>query len=281
LKVRTLFVSILTLALGLSLSASLPPHCMGQGCGGWGSPVMVGEDFHCKLAVDEQGKVLRAGESFQVPVLLYHHITPEKQFSKYYLSKEAFAAQMDYLDQLGYTTLTMRQLALAIHNCTPLPQRPIVITFDDGNGDIYQYAFPIMQQHGFVGVMYLIGDYLNGEGLLNIAQVRELARSGWEIGSHSQSHVDLRYVGKKVKDEVLLSRKGLIEKLGLTVDSFAYPYGMTTRNVTRFVQEAGYLSGVGLGVTDVHTADNLYYLSRQEITGWMTFSEFARLLPFH
>ena len=80
---------------------------------------------------------------------------------------------MQALDDWGYTTITAKQLIKAITKGEALPPRPIVITFDDGHYSVYEYAFPIMQEHGFFGVTYIVANRLKSYGFTGAPQLEE------------------------------------------------------------------------------------------------------------
>ena len=92
-----------------------------------------------------------------VPILLYHHVVAENHPGRYYVSRENFAAQMRSLKSWGYTTITIKQLVRKLTKGSPLPDRPVVITFDDGNLDVYEYAYRIMDELSFIGSGGFVG----------------------------------------------------------------------------------------------------------------------------
>jgi len=115
---------------------------------------------------------------------------------------------------------------------------------------------------------------------LNADQIRHLAAAGWEIGSHSWTHTDLRRSGVDLNHEIKDSRLALEQLLGAPVTAFAFPYGITSPYITRLVQDAGYQVGLGLGGTYRHNEKRRYYLSRIEVQGGYDLEAFARLLPW-
>ena len=82
-----------------------------------------------------------------VPVLNYHQVE-EKDGNPLTLWPDQFEAQMDYLAAEGYTTITIDEMMDALENGTPLPEKPVIITFDDGYADNYEYAYPILKKYG-------------------------------------------------------------------------------------------------------------------------------------
>jgi len=216
------------------------------------------------------------------PILLYHHIglSSSQAASTYYISPDDFEAQMKALLDWGYTSISISQLVGAITRGAALPDRPVVITFDDGNLDVYTNAFPIMQKYGFTGVMYIVVNELRADGYLGVDQIKEMAAAGWEVGSHSMSHPHLPLNHDRLNFEIAQSRIDLQEMLGIPVTSFAYPFGETDPVVSQHVQDYGYTSAVGLGLPWNQGLYNLFYLNRRPVGGGIDPETFASYLPW-
>jgi peptidoglycan/xylan/chitin deacetylase (PgdA/CDA1 family) len=214
------------------------------------------------------------------PILLYHHVSDTGVGNRYYVSLDDFRAQMQALRDWGYTSITVSDLVNVLINGGDLPTRPVVITFDDGNVDIYQNAFPIMHEMGFVGTTYIVANRLQSNYFVNVEQIKEMANDGWEIGSHSMTHTDLTTDYSIARFEILQSRLTLEDAIGTPVNTFAYPYGKTDEFITNKVSDYGYRAGMGLGSSYEHTLGTLFYLSRIEVQGNYSFSKFTSLLPW-
>jgi peptidoglycan/xylan/chitin deacetylase (PgdA/CDA1 family) len=220
-----------------------------------------------------------AGE-VTAPILLYHHISENETPSRYYVSPEDFRSQMEALEQWGYTPIPISMLVDVLVYGGELPERPVVITFDDGDLDVYENAFPVMQELGYSGVFYVVSNWVGGKDVIDDEQLKEMIDAGWEIGSHSKSHADLVADHDVVRAEVLESRLELNETLGITVTTFAYPFGRMDTYVAQKVSNYGYRAAVGLGKGSTHKWGNLYYLKRLEVHGDFTLQDFAALLPW-
>jgi peptidoglycan/xylan/chitin deacetylase (PgdA/CDA1 family) len=214
------------------------------------------------------------------PILLYHHIAESGVTSRYYISPQNFRAQMEALRAWGYTTITPTHLVNVILGGGLLPARPVIITFDDGNLDVYENAFPIMQEMGFVGAVYIVSNRLGAEDFLSGEQLAELAAAGWEIGSHGRSHVNLAANHAMAREEILQSRLDIGTAAGVTVTTIAYPFGMVDDYVFEKTEEYGYVAGLGLGVLWDHSLGTLYYLNRREVHAEYNLAAFAALLPW-
>lgn len=227
------------------------------------------------------GTVWQGPDSVTLPILLYHHVAPPKDNSKYYTAPENFEAQMRLLKRWGYETISLDLLVKAIKEGADLPARPVIITFDDGQTSVYETAFPIMRRYGFTGVVYVVGSYVDAETFMTAEQIKELAAAGWEVGSHGMKHKDLTHLKpEEQKYEIQYSRKLLEEKLGVPVKSFAYPFGNPTDWAFTYVHNAGYTSAVGVGYAFHQGIWNIYLLQRRDILGTYDLDKFASFLPW-
>lgn len=215
-----------------------------------------------------------------VPIIFYHHIRDEHNGDRYSVSIENFSKQMALLRKYGYQTISTQQLVEHLVTGKSLPERPIIITFDDGYEDVYINAFPIMEKYGFKGVVYIVSDRLYSNGFLKVDLLKDLLKHGWEVGSHSVSHADLVNNHNAVRQEVLQSKLDLEKALGIKVYSFAYPFGLNDPYVSKKVSEYGYKSGMGVGVFNQHSLGSLFNLSRREVYGSSSLKEFMNLLPW-
>jgi peptidoglycan/xylan/chitin deacetylase (PgdA/CDA1 family) len=213
------------------------------------------------------------------PILLYHRIAPPSYNDPYYVTPEEFRAQMQALKDWGYTTITATQLVNAINVGSMLPQRPVVISFDDGDNSVFSQAFPIMREFGFVGVNYLVSKYIGAEGYMSIEQINELGVAGWEIGSHSISHADLTTL-EHPEWEIIQSQERLAKMFDWPINTFAYPFGKETYDI-RIMVSRNYIAGMGLGVTVKQRPGILYYLSRRPVPLHTTIETFGTYLPWN
>lgn len=223
--------------------------------------------------------VLQGPGTIVCPILLYHRIETPAIPNEYYVSPENFHAQMQALKDWGYTPIPISLLLKAIKEGAPIPERPVVITFDDGDITVYTTAFPVMQEFGFVGVNYLVGNRLNAEGFMRSEHLLELAKAGWEVGSHSMTHADLTQ-SQDPFNELFNSRVRLEDWLGLPVETFAYPFGLNTDAIKNTVSQ--YYSGaVGLGAPFNQGSANLYYLWRRPVKYEWDLETFGSFLPWN
>lgn len=188
---------------------------------------------------------------------------------------------MQALHDMGYETITVTELAAALREGGSLPARPVVLTFDDGYDDLYLNAYPIMQEFGFIGTMYLVANNFANKYGVSSQQVLEMYKSGWEVASHSMTHANLRKDNVDLRDEICNSRLDLVSILNIPIYSFAYPYVEADEYIKNFTRDCGYTSGVGAGPGNSHTLEHVYFLSRREVQGNFTLDEFRELLKIY
>jgi peptidoglycan/xylan/chitin deacetylase (PgdA/CDA1 family) len=169
-----------------------------------------------------------------IPVLMYHNVLPaEPGLSVWQVSTEEFAWQMDQLAQAGYESILPEDIARAAAGRGKLPEKPVVITFDDGYAGVMENAEPILAKHGFKAICYAIVGLLSGEGeerrvfdsgplLTTNEAVAMHGRGVVSVGSHSLSHAR-NPMG--LAEEIGLSRK-ILKSLGVDTRDYCYPFGL-------------------------------------------------------
>ncbi len=213
------------------------------------------------------------------PILLYHHVEGETTLSRYQLAIPDFRAQMHLLDELGFTPIPISMVIEVLLDGGRLPEKPVVITFDDGHQSVYENAFPIMQEFDFPGVFYIVANRINGStDFVTIPQLKEMIEAGWEIGSHSYTHADLTKNHAIAAKEIGQSKTDLENALSTHIETFAYPFGTIDPFTAQKVSDHGYRGGMGLGTSKIHTGKTLYYLNRIEIYGYYTLEDFKEIL---
>lgn len=193
-------------------------------------------------------------QPFDLPILMYHDVAPVAPDDIYRAASnvlpDEFQRQLDYLICSGYTPVTVGDLLDAIAGASALPERPVVLTFDDGYENHYSEVFPRLRERGFVGSFAVITGSLGDNGVyMTWDNVREMSRAGMEIMSHTVSHVDLGTSDDAtVRDQLTTSKTVLEQQTGRAVRALVYPAGEPFRSgtesrqseVVALAQEAGY-----------------------------------------
>lgn len=213
--------------------------------------------------------------SVRLAILMYHRIdriTPELPSLTRALtvSPAVFSRQMGWIESHGYHTVTQLQLWNALMHGRPLPAHPVLVTFDDAYRDVVTYAAPVLRRDHEHATAYVITDRLSHGRLspwMLWTQLRLLERDGFDIGSHTVSHVDLVAVGPvEARQQLRASRFALQNFLDHPVQWLAYPYGRVDPAVEQLAQAAGYVLAVTTQGGLVQRADEPLLLHRYEIT---------------
>jgi len=213
-----------------------------------------------------------------IPILLYHSLSADatQPYRRFSMDPGRFAEQMEHIAAGGYTTLTVAELIAAFDGPPgSMPDRPLVITFDDGFEDMHSVALPVLTRLGLHSTAYVVTAYLGatarwlasiGEGdrpMLCGEQIRDLDAAGVEIGAHSCDHVPLDEIGlAEAIREVHESRRRLEQVVGHSVASFAYPYGYHTRQIKSYLKSSGLDSACGVKQAFSHDRDDRFALAR-------------------
>jgi peptidoglycan/xylan/chitin deacetylase (PgdA/CDA1 family) len=222
----------------------------------------------------------------EIPVLSYHRVVnkppPDSRFNVY-ITRDDLEWQLDSLSRRGYQTVTFNDLVSGVR-----PEKPVILTFDDGYEDNYLNLLPLLKRKDARAVIFALGDRAQltnswdmekGEPeakLMTDAQLKECHDSGRiEIGSHGLGHKRLTGLNKQeLADEVVQSRKSLESVIKADIHSFAYPYGDYGEREVKMVEKAGYQFGIGVLRGPTRFADDLFQVRRIQIfpgTGKATF----------
>jgi len=235
------------------------------------------------------GKLLRVlglmTQEVRVPILLYHYVEPyttdENDFMRRWMTvlPSVFDEQLRLLKEHGYTVITLGDLAEALTRRQKLPEKAVVLTFDDGYRDFYTDAFPILKKYNSKATNFIIHNHLGLRNNLTRVQVREMLDSGLvEIGVHTLNHAYLPYVSEEQAwREVGECKSNLEEEFGVEIYSFAYPGGKFDEKVLGLVRKAGYKVAVSTIPTIYHTKSMLFKLGRVKVGNWVG-EDFLKLL---
>ncbi|HEX2910685.1 MAG TPA: polysaccharide deacetylase family protein [Chloroflexia bacterium] len=230
----------------------------------------------------------------KIPILLYHSISEEAspEFKLYTVTPAMFERQLAYLSGQHYSPLTVTELVTALRTGgSTLPEKPVIITFDDGFQDFYTAALPALTRYGFTATLYVTTGLIEktskwlaseGEGtrrMLNWSQLYEIDASGIELGGHTLNHPQLDLLpASMARNEIELCKKTLEHKLGYPVLSFAYPHGYHTSTIKRMVREAGFTSACAVKFAMSSVNDDPFALSRLLVTNDTDEEAFEALL---
>ncbi len=184
----------------------------------------VKDDSILKPTPNTPAEILQKAE---VPVLCYHRIS-ESAKGDYSVSPATFEAHMKVLADSGFRSVLPDQLYDYLVFNNPLPEKPVMISFDDSRTEHFTVAAPIMEKYGFRGAFFIMTITYNKKNYMSTEQIKELAEKGHTIGLHSWDHtMATKYKGETDWQQQVVNPKAKLEGImGKPVDYWAYPNGV-------------------------------------------------------
>jgi peptidoglycan/xylan/chitin deacetylase (PgdA/CDA1 family) len=219
---------------------------------------------------------------------MYHEIADvTATSSKLAVAPEAFADHVAYLHDTGFTAITAGTLAqILTDGAGTLPERPVVLTFDDGYFDFYDQALPLLKQYGHTATVFQTTGWVGLEGtekrMLNWRELSQVAEAGIEIGAHTYKHPQLDQLPDGELHEELYGPKSALEdKLGVAVPGLAYPFGYSNEKVRRVAREAGYTYAYAVDNAMTANGSDIFALPRLTIQRTTTMEQFRAMVNGH
>ncbi|HEV2054415.1 MAG TPA: glycosyltransferase [Methylomirabilota bacterium] len=198
-------------------------------------------------------RALRREFGATLPILLYHHVGPPRPgtYPELTISPERFEQQVRWLASHGYVGIRPSDWQAWRLGAGTLPDKPVLLTFDDGYADLAEFALPVLERHGFGGAVFVVTGEVGGTNrwdeeqgagthrLMRADQIREWSARGIEIGAHSRAHSNLTELSDAdLASELSGCASDLADLLGRPPAAFAYPYGYYDERVTERVRQA-------------------------------------------
>ena len=224
-----------------------------------------------------------------VPVLMYHQIAqPPETASRLAVSPGAWAAQLAHLHDGGYTTVTAAELSASLRQPGRLPERTVVLTFDDGFEDFHGRALPLLNRYGFTATVFVTTGWVQDAGplpagrrpgrMLSWSQICEAAAAGIEVAAHSRLHPQLDQLPPGLlREELYTSKAQLEDRIGCSVTGLAYPFGYSSRRVRAVVREVGYRQAAAVANAVAESACDPFGVPRLTIRRSTSLAAFARV----
>ncbi|MFA5350411.1 MAG: polysaccharide deacetylase family protein [Candidatus Omnitrophota bacterium] len=209
---------------------------------------------------------------YAVPILTYHNIGYGE--GGFFVTPENFAKQMEYIKKNGYEVITLDELVSGIKDKKVFRRNKVVITFDDGYKDNFEYAYPVLKRLGFAATIFIITDFMGkgsdeeGKEFLGWDEVVAMSKNKISFGSHTKTHF---YLGA-IKDEeaafeeIAGSKKAIEQKIGIPVDYFCYPGGGFNEKIKESVARAGYKGACSTNRGFADFNSDVYELKRVKVT---------------
>lgn len=224
---------------------------------------------------------------FYIPILMYHYISVPPADADIYrndlsVMPENFRQQMEWLQANGYETISLYDLIYALNIGWPhLPDKPIILTFDDGYQDNYDNAFPILKELGFTGTFFILTDVTDRSepGYMTWPMLKEMSEAGLSIEVHGREHLEMVN-----RDESWLTyhlrgpAQTIQANLGYEPRFLAYPSGKYDNLTISVAQEEGYWGAVTTKNGTHQTKAQPYELERLRIRGDWSIDTFAAVV---
>jgi peptidoglycan/xylan/chitin deacetylase (PgdA/CDA1 family) len=226
------------------------------------------EDIKDRESQEQGVKETETTTSVRVPIIVYHSVRP-KYFAepKYQddldITPEMFEKHLMYFRDNDYTSVSFDDLADYFSSgSSSLPSKPIILSFDDGWENQYNYAFPLLKKYNMTATFFVFTNAIGKPHYLTWDEINEMILSGNKVGSHSQSHPFLTKIRNKAAlySEIVYSKKKIEAETGVQVTSFAYPFGQYNDDIVYAVKESGYKTARGAKRGIYHGKDDLYTL---------------------
>ena len=210
-----------------------------------------------------------AQEGVQLPILMYHSILKDSaRQGNYVVSPDVLAADLDALQERGYETVTVSDLLAYVQDGAPLPDKPVMITFDDGYYNNYVYAYPLLQQRGMRAVLSIIGSqtafytedgtenaywsHLRLDRLTEMQDVFEVQTRSWTLHEYGERRGCLRRRGENEASYASLLREDTEQTQQMLIEAglpapqcYTYPFGACSEESERILQGMGFLCTLG------------------------------------
>ena len=234
--------------------ASLADQFLGDPAKGWMiaefnqvSQPAPGQPLVVPLQAFRQGGLGANGYQL-VPILAYHRFSTSTA-DKTIVTEAAFDAQMNYLHEQGYQTLSLDRFMGFLEFREQIPERSVLITIDDGFNCFYEIGYPILKKYGFIATLFVYPEFIGSPKALSWDQLRELAAAGFDVQSQGSSHQslvmtpedhDLEVYLNDLEKELRLSKQFIESELERPCHYLAYPYGDYSPLVAAMAEHVGY-----------------------------------------
>ena len=258
------------------------------GCGGDGGqpakPARTASAPKPRATIDLRAAAADIAARSGIPILCYHQIRPVTAADSavdrpYIMSPASFRSQLDQLERDGYATITPDQLLAHLTTGAELPERPVLLTFDDAVDDHYRVVLPELRRRKMTATFFVMTVVLGNEGYMTRGQVRRLSRAGMTVGAHTWDHhrVD-EYAGGDWRTQIDEPVETLEEIAGEPIRFFAYPFGVWSRDAFAHLREAGIHAAFQLVERPISFADPLMTIRRKIASPDWTARELQREL---
>lgn len=221
------------------------------------------------VKVQDSVNTVPRSKRIQVPILCYHQIEPGKP-TDYRIHPDQFYAHIKMLSDSGYHAILPDQLFNYLDAGAPLPERPVMISFDDSHEEHYSIAAPVLRRFGFKAVFFIMTVTIGRPNYMTSDQIRSLSDSGHVIANHTWNHPNLNRSLGIDWDRQITQPNLVLEKItGRKIEYFAYPHGEKNDSVIQELKKRGIKLAFQLSKRQ-DEKETMYTVRRLLITGNMS-----------
>lgn len=213
-----------------------------------------------------------------IPILAYHKVDKKFELGGTWTTPGQFQKHMDYIKAKGITPVTLSRAVELMRSGESKNKKYVCLTFDDAYEGLYNYAWPILQKHGYPATIFVVTDYVGRENEWDVnwggrkfrhlgwKQIIEMSEAGIEFGSHTRTHQDLRRLDDDELRDELVGAKNILEKyLGQKIGTLSYPFGRYDQRVMEAAGEYGYDAACSLSPQMKNNQINFMALRRSAV----------------
>ncbi len=203
----------------------------------------------------------------RITALCYHEVRPDRKEDLLNVPPEVFRRHIQEFKKAGYKFIDVSDLQQYRMGKAELPEKAVLISFDDGYADNYTYAYPILLEEQVPGTFFVVSGTVGHDNRMTADELREMQANGMKIGSHTVSHENLAEMGvQSINFEMRESRAALEKVLGKPVYALAYPEGKANDAVLVAVEK--HYDMAFLAEVSPEEKQTMYTLQRYGVFSW-------------
>lgn len=208
-----------------------------------------------------------------IPVLEYQAINSHN------VSPDSFRSQMSYLKNINYNPITIDDLYNYLVNSKKLPEKPVLITIDNGYSSTARDAYLILKEFGFKATVFISTDFIDHSDYLTSAMIKDMMNNNIAIESNGPNRNSLKTLkGDALKNALSASKSKLEAVTGKSIDYLAYPIGFNADSSLDIIKQSGFKMAFNTSGAMADKSDNLFSIDRIPITNSDNFDSFKEKL---
>jgi peptidoglycan/xylan/chitin deacetylase (PgdA/CDA1 family) len=213
-----------------------------------------------------------------IPTIMYHAISKETKSNKYIIDEKQLLRQLEYLSDQKYTSISaLDYYRSLIDPLCKIPEKSVVITFDDGHESDFTIALPLLKKYNFTANFFVTTDWIGKTGYMNPNQLRSLRKEGMLVQSHAKTHAFLdNMTGDEINIELVQSKKTLEDVLGEEIACISFPGGRYNDAVIQGARAAHYSALFCSRPFSAQRCEDIYVIGRYAIKQQPNNSEFEK-----